>query len=100
MWDTFNSLFQHLEDEKEARKKVQSHRNSTPVRVIDAAHGKLAKYYGQTTHELGDFFNFGNILNPNCNTTTYDGKDWDPELDAKYRANFLNAYERRYAPQV
>ncbi len=61
-------------------------------------HNGLAKYYRQTTLELGEFYNFGNILNPSFKTTMYFGKDKDPELAVNYKVDFVNLYNSCYAP--
>lgn len=44
VWDTYNSLFQNLEDKKETLKKVKSLCHSTVIWAIEAVNSKLAKY--------------------------------------------------------
>ncbi len=97
VWDTYNSLFQHLEDEKMFLENHPSFRHSMLVRAIDAAYKKLSKYYQQTAKDLGDYYNLGNILNPSCKATTYDSSTWGPHFAAKYKQDFLDAFNKDYA---
>jgi hypothetical protein len=55
VWDTYNSVFQHLEDEMMFLENHPSFRHSMLVRAIDAAYKKLSKYYQQTANDLGDY---------------------------------------------
>jgi hypothetical protein len=73
-----NSLFQH----------------PMLVRAIDAAYKKLSKYYQKTADDLGDYYNFGNMLNPSCKATTSNSSMWGPTIAAKYKQDFLYTFNK------
>ncbi len=54
VWDTYNSLFQHLQDEKMFLEDYSSFQLLMLVHAIDAAYKKLSKYYQQTAKDLGN----------------------------------------------
>jgi hypothetical protein len=41
--------------------------------------------YTKTKGKEGDFYDFGNILDPSSKTSTYDSDDWNPDDAQKYR---------------
>ncbi len=96
VWDTYTSLFQHLEDEKVFLQQQPAGGNLELVRAIEAAHEKLSKYYTKTRGKKGDFYNFGNILDPSSKTSTYESDDWTPDDARKYREDFVRKYENHY----
>ncbi len=66
------------------------------VCAIDAAYKKLSKNYRQTADDLSDYSNLSNMLNPSCKATTYDSSTWGPTFAAKYKQDFLNAFNKDY----
>jgi hypothetical protein len=95
--NTYNSLFQHLEDEKMFIEDHFSFQHSMLIRAIDAAYKKLSKYCQQMANDLGDYYNLGNILNTSCKATIYDSSTWSPNFPAKYKQNFFDAFNKDYA---
>ncbi len=67
------------------------------IRAIDAAYMKLSKYYQQTANDFGNYHNLSNILNLSCKATTYESSTWGPKFEAKYKEDFLDAFNKDYA---
>jgi hypothetical protein len=70
------------------------------VQAIKAAHEKLSKYYTNTRGDKGNFYNFGNILDPSSKTSTYESNDWKPDNVRKYQEDFVQEYENHYASSL
>jgi hypothetical protein len=74
IFQLYNWLFKQLETAKETL-KTQA-RNSKYadklLQAIEAAHDKLAEYYGKTEGETGTFYNLGAVLNPSMKLSLYE----------------------------
>ncbi len=65
--------------------------------ACNRARKKLDMYNSKVTDEPGNFYNFGNNLNPSCKLTAYESDPWDKEQPVQYRANFISTYETHNA---
>ncbi len=74
-----------------------SFRHKMLLRAIDTSYKKLSKYYQQKANDLGDYYYLSNILNPSCKATTYDSSKWGPKFAAKYKEDFLDAFNKDHA---
>jgi hypothetical protein len=64
--------------------------------AINAAKTKLSKFYNKTLKELGDFYNFGTILNPMVKLEMYRSHEWGWQYVKRYRADFLKNFKDLY----
>jgi hypothetical protein len=74
IFQLYNWLFEQLEVAKETWKtKARNSKYADELlRAIEAAHNKLAEYYGKTDGDSGTFYNLGAILNPSTKLSLYE----------------------------
>jgi hypothetical protein len=74
IFQLYNWLFEQLEAAKETWKtKARNSKYADELlRAIEAAHNKLAEYYGKTDGDSGTFYNLGAILNPSTKLSLYE----------------------------
>jgi len=74
IFQLYNWLFEQLEVAKETWKtKARNSKYADELlRAIEAAHNKLAEYYGKTDGDSGTFYNLAAILNPSTKLSLYE----------------------------
>ena len=74
IFQLYNWLFEQLEAAKETWKtKARNSKYADELlRAIEAAHNKLAEYYGKTDGDSGTFYNLDAILNPSTKLSLYE----------------------------
>lgn len=96
VWEKYNSLFDHIEKERESlRRKRQAWKHQL-LPALDAAEEKLRDFYGRTKGDLGSLYNIGNMLNPSQKNTTYRRREWEPWYYKHYTTEFVSLFQRLY----
>lgn len=99
VWEKYNSLFDHIEKERESlRRKRQAWKHQL-LPALDAAEEKLREYYGRTKGDLGSLYNIGNMLNPSQKNTTYRRREWESQYFDQFTNEFVSLFRRHYGGQ-
>jgi hypothetical protein len=96
VWDTYNSIFSHLDAKKAAIEADHNDWRRPLLPVILAAKQKLTKYFDKTKEKLGDLYNFGTILNPMTKLEVYELEDWGLEERLRFRTSFVEKFKEEY----
>ena len=82
-FEIYDKLFEHLE-----RASNRLSRKRVPWKIqmkeaLDAAHGKLAKYYTETQSSLGYFYGKATLLHPKTKDAIFQKSSWVAERGAR-----------------